>query len=326
MSRYDDPYDHYEQRGRNSRLYVGHLSPRTRAEDLENLFSRYGRVRFVDLKNEYGFVEFSDPWDANDARLDLDGRKYDGSDIIVQFARGVQRGLGGSREYKTRGPAHGSDHCFNCGMEGHWHRNCTAGDWTNRCYGCGERGHILKECKNSPKDLKQERGYSRSRSPRRRRSPSYGKSGPPSHWGSHGADREERLYSRRDGRGYSRSPRRHDSPSNRRNHSPKHYASPSNERYDGSRRYASPYYGRDRSPGGNASPANGRNRSPRANASPTNGRNRNLTSDGMNPPPRERDDQNGSHRRGDNDYLPSKRDDQNGSHRRGDSDYLSRDR
>lgn len=91
------------------------------------------RVRFVDLKNEYGFVvsttffsgfkiyswnlsswlgtsldnsyvrlslffcwmtwtlsqEFSDPRDANDARLDLDGRKYDGSDIIVQFARGV---------------------------------------------------------------------------------------------------------------------------------------------------------------------------------------------------------------------------------------------
>uniref|UniRef100_A0A0D9ZUL9 Uncharacterized protein n=1 Tax=Oryza glumipatula TaxID=40148 RepID=A0A0D9ZUL9_9ORYZ len=311
MSRYVDPNDRYEPRGRNSRLYVGHISLRTRAEDLENLFSRYGRVRFVDLKNEYGFVEFSDPRDANDARLDLDGRKYDGSDIIVQFARGVERGLGGSRGYKAR-PAHGSDHCFNCGMEGHWHRNCTAGDWTNRCYGCGERGHILRECKNSPKDLKQERGYSRSRSPRRRRSPSYGKSGPPSHWGSHGADREERLHSRRDGRGYSRSPRRHDSPSNQRNHSPRRYALPSNERYDGTRHYASPSYGRDRSPGGNALPANGRSH--------------NLTSDGMNPSPRERDDQNGRHRRGDNDYLPSKRDDQNGSYRRGDSDYLSRER
>uniref|UniRef100_A0A0E0HA05 Uncharacterized protein n=1 Tax=Oryza nivara TaxID=4536 RepID=A0A0E0HA05_ORYNI len=266
MSRYVDPNDRYEPRGRNSRLYVGHISLCTRAEDLENLFSRYGRVRFVDLKNEYGFVEFSDPRDANDARLDLDGRKYDGSDIIVQFARGVERGLGGSRGYKAR-PAHGSDHCFNCGMEGHWHRNCTAGDWTNRCYGCGERGHILRECKNSPKDL----------------------NGPPSHWGSHGADREERLHSRRDGRGYSRSPRRHDSPSNQRNHSPRRYALPSNERYDGTRRYASPSYGRDRSPGGNALPANGRSH--------------NLTSDGMNPSPRERDDQNGSHRRGDSDYL-----------------------
>jgi RNA recognition motif-containing protein len=56
MSRYVDPNDRYEPRGRNSRLYVGHISLRTRAEDLENLFSRYGRVRFVDLKNEYGFV------------------------------------------------------------------------------------------------------------------------------------------------------------------------------------------------------------------------------------------------------------------------------
>jgi hypothetical protein len=37
-----------------------------------------------------GFLqEFSDPLDADDARCDLDGRKFDGSRIIVEFARGV---------------------------------------------------------------------------------------------------------------------------------------------------------------------------------------------------------------------------------------------
>ena len=33
--------------------------------------------------------EFSDPRDADDARYDLDGRKFDGSRIVVEFARGV---------------------------------------------------------------------------------------------------------------------------------------------------------------------------------------------------------------------------------------------
>uniref|UniRef100_A0A0D9WD52 Uncharacterized protein n=1 Tax=Leersia perrieri TaxID=77586 RepID=A0A0D9WD52_9ORYZ len=324
MSRYDDRYD---RPGHSTKLYVGCLSERTRTEDLEYLFGKYGRVRDVNLKNDYGFVEFSDHRDANDARLDLDGREFDGSYIIVQFAKGEKRGPGGSREYTARGP-HASDHCFNCGMEGHWERDCTAGDWKDRCYRCGERGHIMRDCKNSPKDLKQERGYSRSPLPRHRRSPSYGKSGPLSQWACYGADREERLYY---DRSYSRSPRRYGSssnrrnhsprrygspsnrrnhsprrygsPSNRRNHSPRRYGSPFNERNHSSRRYASPSNERNNGSRRYASPPNGRDRNHRGNASPPNGRNHNLTSNGINPPSRGRDDQNGSHRRRDSDYL-----------------------
>lgn len=37
MPRYDDRY------GSATRLYVGHLSSRTRSRDLERLFSKYGR-------------------------------------------------------------------------------------------------------------------------------------------------------------------------------------------------------------------------------------------------------------------------------------------
>ncbi|KAF8727088.1 hypothetical protein HU200_019592 [Digitaria exilis] len=156
---YNDRYDHYGRHVSNTKLYVGQISPHTRIHHLEDLFSKYGRLRKVNLKRDFGFVEFSDPRDADDARHDLDGRKLDGSRIVVEFARGVPRGPGGARQY-DRGPPPGR--CYNCGMDGHWVRDCKAADWRDRCFRCGEMGHIEKNCQNSPKDLKYRRGNSRS--------------------------------------------------------------------------------------------------------------------------------------------------------------------
>ncbi|XP_044966135.1 serine/arginine-rich splicing factor RS2Z33-like isoform X2 [Hordeum vulgare subsp. vulgare] len=140
--------------------------------------NHFYRIRCVELKHDYGFVEFSNPRDADDARYELDGQDVDGSRIIVEFARGTPRGPGGSREYLGRGPPPGSGRCFNCGIDGHWARDCNAGDWKNKCYRCGEKGHIEKNCQNSPKNLKRGRSYSRSPPPYRgmSRSRSYSRS------------------------------------------------------------------------------------------------------------------------------------------------------
>ncbi|CAL8120541.1 unnamed protein product [Orchesella dallaii] len=94
------------------RVYVGNLPPDIRTKDIEDLFYRYGKILYVDLKNRRGppfaFVEFEDPRDAEDAVSKRDGYDYDGYRLRVEFPRGGTRGRssgggGGGRGGDGRG-------------------------------------------------------------------------------------------------------------------------------------------------------------------------------------------------------------------------------
>ncbi|KAG5881704.1 hypothetical protein JTB14_006562 [Gonioctena quinquepunctata] len=103
--------------GRNDcRIYVGNLPPDIRTKDIQDLFYKFGKVTFVDLKNRRGppfaFVEFEDARDADDAVHARDGYDYDGYRLRVEFPRGGGghggfrgggRG-GGDRGRSSRGP------------------------------------------------------------------------------------------------------------------------------------------------------------------------------------------------------------------------------
>lgn len=109
--------------GRNEcRIYVGNLPPDIRTKDIQDLFHKFGKVTFVDLKNRRGppfaFVEFEDNRDADDAVKARDGYDYDGYRLRVEFPRGGGPGSyrssrgnsdrggggGGGRDRGNRGP------------------------------------------------------------------------------------------------------------------------------------------------------------------------------------------------------------------------------
>uniref|UniRef100_A0A3B5R4M6 Serine and arginine rich splicing factor 6b n=1 Tax=Xiphophorus maculatus TaxID=8083 RepID=A0A3B5R4M6_XIPMA len=73
------------------RVYIGRLSYHVREKDIQRFFSGYGKLMEIDLKNGYGFVEFEDNRDADDAVYELNGKDLCGERVIVEHARGPRR-------------------------------------------------------------------------------------------------------------------------------------------------------------------------------------------------------------------------------------------
>uniref|UniRef100_A0AAR2KFL8 RRM domain-containing protein n=1 Tax=Pygocentrus nattereri TaxID=42514 RepID=A0AAR2KFL8_PYGNA len=91
------------------RVYIGRLSYHVREKDIQRFFSGYGKLLEIDLKNGYGFVEFEDTRDADDAVYELNGKELCGERVLVEHARGPRRdrdgyggGYGGGGGYSSR--------------------------------------------------------------------------------------------------------------------------------------------------------------------------------------------------------------------------------
>ena len=72
-----------------SKLYVGNLSYNVTNEQLEELFGNYGEVRQVNIieGKGFGFVEMSNPSEAEKAKETLNGSDFEGRTIKVDEAR-----------------------------------------------------------------------------------------------------------------------------------------------------------------------------------------------------------------------------------------------
>lgn len=99
-------------------LFVGRLAREVRERDLEDVFSKFGRITRCVVKREgYAFVEFEDQRDADDALRQCDGMRILGERISVEYAKGTRRDTGAPSGVSN-------DECFHCRRPGHFAREC----------------------------------------------------------------------------------------------------------------------------------------------------------------------------------------------------------
>lgn len=80
-------------------IFVARLSSKTRSEDLERLFSKFGEVtsskviidKQTGFSKRYGFVEMPDDQAAYEAIEKLNNTELDGSQIVVKMSVPTQR-------------------------------------------------------------------------------------------------------------------------------------------------------------------------------------------------------------------------------------------
>lgn len=84
---------------RSTRVFMGNLSHQATERDVEKFFKGYGILEEISLKQGYGFVEFEDSRDADDAINDLDGKSICGRRVQIELAKGDRnaRREGGDR-------------------------------------------------------------------------------------------------------------------------------------------------------------------------------------------------------------------------------------
>jgi RNA recognition motif-containing protein len=104
-----------------TKLFVGNLPQDITSEDLRGYFEKYGNVTECDVVNEdYGFVHFSSPEEADAACDALNGEEIMGSRVRVQKSTSSKRSGGGGSA--SGGGERGG--CFSCGDGGHWSKEC----------------------------------------------------------------------------------------------------------------------------------------------------------------------------------------------------------
>merc|ERR1712227_1071389 len=71
-------------------VWIGGLSDRVRTRDVEEFFRGYGKILDISLKQKFGFIEFEDKYDAEDAVRDLDDKRLEGTHVRLEMSKGCK--------------------------------------------------------------------------------------------------------------------------------------------------------------------------------------------------------------------------------------------
>ncbi|KAF8910749.1 hypothetical protein CPB85DRAFT_1376056 [Mucidula mucida] len=69
------------------RLYLGKLPHDTRSDDVTKVFDGYGRIIDCRVMTGFGFIEYENAKDAEDALRDFANKPFMGANIVVEFAK-----------------------------------------------------------------------------------------------------------------------------------------------------------------------------------------------------------------------------------------------
>jgi len=156
-----------------------------REKDIEREFGKFGKIRKINLKRGYAFVEFYSKEDAKEAINELNNRKLFGQQerVVVEEAIGKRRDRDRDRRryshsrdrIRDRNSYRDRDRYYDDRDRYRYRRNDTYSrrryrksgpKSTDECYNCGGFGHWANEC-HIPKNSKKTYGKTESRSPYR---------------------------------------------------------------------------------------------------------------------------------------------------------------
>lgn len=125
-----------------SRIFVRNIPAKLRQSDLENIFSKHGKIADIILKPNFAFIEYNSDKEANEAVKHLNDYNIQGAKLCVELAK--------TRSEKMAERL--NEKCFKCGGLGHWAKDCKISRHERR-----EKRNKFLKTRKSPK-----RSFSRS--------------------------------------------------------------------------------------------------------------------------------------------------------------------
>ncbi|CAI5506525.1 unnamed protein product [Closterium sp. Naga37s-1] len=145
-------------------LFICKLNPVTQDDDLEIIFSRFGKVLSADIIRDqktgdslcYGFIEFETKEACEAAYFKMDGVLIDDRRVHVDFSQSVGRLWSRFRRFGTSDSAHAADAAGAATGGGRGGRGGGRGrgggggrGGMRSCFSCGEDGRMARECPNA---------------------------------------------------------------------------------------------------------------------------------------------------------------------------------